>query len=143
MTRRGQQLLCIGLLAVQLAFIWGNSAMPVGVSGAASGSVLRFLTRCLPLFRYLSEFGIRKIAHFTEFACLGLLLGWLCRLRKLTGVGSVTAPALAGLLAACVDETIQRYVPGRDSTLPDVWLDFCGAVVGLTVLRLVCRRNHQ
>ena len=42
----------------------------------------------------------------------------------------------AGLAAACVDETIQLYVPGRASSLIDVWIDASGFAVGAAVALL-------
>ena len=43
---------------------------------------------------------------------------------------------LLGTLAACVDETIQRFVPGRESSLIDVWIDIGGVCAGILLLRL-------
>ena len=52
-------------------------------------------------------------------------------------------PALAALLCALADETIQLFVPGRSGQVKDIWIDFAGAVlaIGLTVLaRMLLRR---
>lgn len=39
-----------------------------------------------------------------------------------------------GLTAACVDETIQMFVTGRNSSLLDVWIDAAGVAVGIGLL---------
>ena len=62
------------LICLNLALIWGNSLLPGASSEAVSGGVLAFLGRFLPVL--LTETGhtlLRKAAHFSEFALLGLL----------------------------------------------------------------------
>lgn len=84
---------------------------------------------------------LRKIAHFTEFASLGLLLGWLfgmLRKKKVT-------PFLCGALAACIDETIQIFVPGRGPGIRDVCIDVGGVVTGMILLYVghTCFKKKQ
>ena len=38
---------------------------------------------------------------------------------------------------ALLDETIQLYVPGRTSSVRDVWIDFGGVIAGLFVALLL------
>ena len=73
---------------------------------------------------------LRKLAHFTEFACLGALLTWLHALLGRNGWWSLGW----GFLAACVDETIQRFVPGRGPNFFDVLLDTGGVTLGILLL---------
>jgi VanZ family protein len=46
---------------------------------------------------------------------------------------------LYGFGAACVDETIQRFVPDRGPSLKDVGIDTCGVALGIFLLLSV---NH-
>ena len=120
------------LIAGNLALIWGNSLLPAASSNAVSGGVLAFLGRFLPFL--LTEAGhafLRKAAHFSEFALLGLLYGGRHRLTK--GEPSVHL-MLFGLTAACIDETFQLFTPGRASSLIDVWIDTAGFALGLVVI---------
>ncbi|MDD7673952.1 MAG: VanZ family protein [Oscillospiraceae bacterium] len=126
--------LCCALIALNLALIWGNSTLPGGVSMELSDGFLALLSQGLPALAVIGSTLIRKLAHFSEFACLGLLLGWL--LSPEGGFRGFAAPALLGTLAACVDETIQRFVPGRESSLIDVWIDIFGVCAGILLLRL-------
>ena len=126
--------LCCALIALNLALIWGNSTLPGGVSMELSDGFLALLSQGLPALAVIGSILIRKLAHFSEFACLGLLLGWL--LSPEGGFRGFAAPALLGTLAACVDETIQRFVPGRESSLIDVWIDIFGVCAGILLLRL-------
>ena len=120
------------LIGLNLALIWGNSLMTGLDSEAVSGGVLAFLGRFLPVL--LTEGGhtfLRKAAHFSEFALLGLLF---CGRHRL--VRRNTPPHLMGfgLAVACIDETIQIFTPGRASSLIDVWIDTAGFALGFVVI---------
>ena len=120
------------LIALNLALIWGNSLLPGVSSEAVSGGVLAFLGQFLPVL--LTEAGhtfLRKAAHFSEFAMLGLLYGGRHRLVK--GETPVHL-MLFGLTVACIDETIQIFTPERASSLIDVWIDASGFALGLVVI---------
>ena len=120
------------LIAANLALIWGNSLLPGASSDAVSGGVLAFLGQFLPFL--LTEAGhtfLRKAAHFSEFALLGLLYSGRHRLTK----GETPAHLmLFGLTVACIDETIQIFTPERASSLIDVWIDASGFALGLVVI---------
>lgn len=137
--------LCIALTVCCLVFIWGNSLMPGDISGAISDFFKRIL-------QFLFEQGepessglgflVRKLAHFTEFTALGMCLCWLFGMlgrRKL-------APFLCGAAAACVDETIQIFVPGRGPGIRDVCIDSSGVLLGVILLSLghhyLCKTRH-
>ena len=136
--------LCVTLLVCCLLFIWGNSLLPGNISGAISD----FVNKVLSFFFEQGEkepenggFLLRKMAHFTEFGLLGMCLGWLFgMLRK-----KKTWPIALGVAAACVDETIQRFVPGRVSSLKDVAIDSCGMLTGMLLLycgHIYCKRRR-
>lgn len=128
--------LCGVLTACCLVFIWGNSLMPGSVSQLFSDCVQGLLGT---LFSGGGEAGasggsglLRKVAHFTEFAALGMCLGWLFGM-----LGKRPAwPFALGVAAACLDETIQFFVPGRSPGVPDVCIDSCGAAFGMLLLYL-------
>ena len=124
--------LCTALLIVNLAFIWGNSLLPGEISGALSDWLKDILAAILPGGSPGGSGGglLRKLAHFTEFACLGMCLTWrMGMLHKHPGYA-----LLLGSGAACVDETIQRFVPDRGPSIIDVGIDTCGVIVGMTLL---------
>ena len=124
--------LCTALLIVNLAFIWGNSLLPGEVSGAFSDWVKELLARLFASEDPSSSSGglLRKLAHFSEFALLGVLLTWrFAMLQK-----KKYLPAVCGFLAACADETIQRFVPDRGPSVVDVGIDTCGVLTGMFLL---------
>ena len=124
--------LCGVLLACNLAFIWGNSLLPGELSGAFSDWVKMLLSHILPMGPDDGSGGglLRKLAHFTEFACLGACLGWL---HGMLQKGKVR-PFLWGVLAAAADETIQRFVPDRGPSVKDVCIDSAGVLTGIILL---------
>lgn len=130
---RKRVMLCAALIACNLIFIWGNSLLPGEVSAALSQWVRDLLSSFLPGDGPGAQGSglLRKIAHFTEFACLGALLAWLfAMVRGRAGV----MPVVLAFAAAGIDETIQCFVPDRGPSLWDVGLDTCGAAAGIFLL---------
>lgn len=126
--------LCIALLCMILAFIWGNSLMSAEASQAFSDWVKGLLSFLLTGEGSASGGSglLRKLAHFTEFAALGMCLCWLLSMlnrNRWTGL-------IWGGLAACVDETIQCFIPDRGPGLKDVGIDTLGVFAGIALLSL-------
>lgn len=129
--------ICTALLVAILAFIWGNSALPGETSGALSGWVGQFLSKFLPFLTTENGLHIlRKLAHFSEFAALGMILSWLFCMVMERKAWQFFLPLLCGAAAACVDETIQIFSPGRYCSIGDVGIDTSGVLTGIAVLFL-------
>ena len=127
------------LIVLNLALIWGNSMMTGLDSEAVSGGLLALLGRFIPVL--LTETGhafLRKAAHFSEFALLGLLF---CGRHRLVRKETPLHLMGFGLAVACIDETIQIFTPGRASSLIDVWIDTSGFALGLVVIYLAYTIN--
>ena len=126
--------ICTALLVCNLIFIWGNSLLPGDLSGALSDWVKGILES---LFAQGADAGtsgglLRKLAHFTEFTALGMLLCW-----RFGMLGKGWKPALVlGIAAACMDETIQMFVPDRGPGIRDVCIDAAGVATGIALLLL-------
>ena len=93
----------------------------------------------------LTQFAVRKLAHFTEYFIFGLALTTvfpaLGRRRK-------PAPFLelfVFLVIPVFDETIQLGSSGRNSSVIDVWIDFAGCVAGMALCSLIryLRNRHR
>ncbi len=129
---------CYVLLILNLIFIWGNSMLPGEISGAFSDWVKDLLA---PLFGQQpgSPGGgglLRKLAHFTEFTCLGLCLRWLFGMLRQKPLEYIALPLLCGVAAASIDETIQRFVPLRGPSIKDVGIDTLGIILGIAIISL-------
>ncbi len=126
--------LCTALLLCNLIFIWGNSVLPGQMSGAFSDWVKGILEMFFAQGPSRPSSGglLRKLAHFTEFTALGMLLLW-----HFSMLGKHWTFALAsGVTAACIDETIQVFVPDRGPALRDVGIDSLGVLTGIALLTL-------
>lgn len=127
-----------------VCLIWGNSLVPGEGSSGISLAVMHAIRDALSLAGipsgWVTNFLVRKCAHFTEYAVLGALasqaLGpWLARDRR-----AYLALALFLVAVPSIDETIQLSVAGRAGQVPDVILDCCGAATGSFLRWAAARR---
>ena len=142
--KRFFRILKVLLVLAALAFIWGHSMVPAALSSVESE---RFLALVRPLVtaagRFLERLGIRaeesvlvrKLAHFAEYAVLGVLTYLLFVTPRHRG--RLVLPAMFCLGAAAVDESIQRHIEGRAPALRDVGIDFAGACLGILAAAIV------
>ena len=85
---------------------------------------------------------VRKAAHLTEYAILGLLTFRAIRLsqpprsQRRPGWAIGLATLLVAGTYAATDEFHQSLVPGRTPAVTDVLIDSCGAAIGLGFIGL-------
>ena len=126
--------LCVALLIANLIFIWGNSLLPGEISGAFS----RWVGQLLGMSGTGTGGGrLRKLAHFMEFCALGMCLRWLFGMLLQSKRRPLLLPLGAGFLTACMDETIQMFVPGRGPGIKDVGIDTAGVAVGIVFISII------
>lgn len=135
--------LCACLLCVNLGFIWGSSLLPGEISGAISGWLRDLIASLFGGGQDGSDTGhglLRKLGHFTEFCCLGVLLCWLTGMlqSKHWSLWSL----LYGIAVASIDETIQRFVPDRGPSVKDVGIDTLGVCLGIVIIYTI-RKQKQ
>lgn len=131
---------------------------------AESGSLSRMVTeRCVDFINRVSgahwsdikmaelaeyfEHPIRKLAHFSEYAYMGVLVYtlWSQWIKK----GRVLSLLTVGwvFVSAAADEIHQYFVPGRYCSFADVLLDTCGGAAGMLlcicVVALYRRRQKR
>lgn len=145
--KKKKLILYLVLLVLNLALIWGNSLLDGESSSAFSGWVGGLITKLLPGSQVGSGGSghglLRKLGHITEFFLLGMVL---CRFLGIWLQNRRWWPVLAlagGVLAACVDETIQRFVPGRSGRLTDVGIDAIGLVLGVVLIYCIEKRKMK
>ncbi len=90
------------------------------------------------------DFYLRKTAHVTEYAVLGVLMARaLRRGRSLPFPGFLLLGWLFATVYAATDEFHQSFVPGRTPKVTDVALDSCGAALGTVLYALLLRRRAR
>ena len=77
------------------------------------------------------EHPLRKLAHFSEYACMGILafVLWSQWLKRGRALYLLTVVWVA--VSAAADEIHQLFVPERYGSFADVCLDTCGGAFGL------------
>ena len=120
------------IILVTIAVIWGQSMLNMEDSSTESSWVMNLVTPVLEIFvgrGNVTEFIVRKIAHFTEYFVLGLELELYLKRKWLLAAG-------VGFVVAFMDETIQMF-SGRGPLISDVWLDFFGCITAVAVVGCV------
>ena len=90
-------------------------------------------------YAWVTNFLVRKTAHFTEYMVLGVLVAQAFDPEREVNRSSLVATALACVLVPSIDETIQFFVSGRSGQVTDVLLDCCGAALGIVLRSLAVR----
>ena len=124
------------LIILTLALIWGHSLLGREASTEESGFVMELLEPVLEMVvgeGNVTEFLVRKLAHFTEFFVLGLEVLTFFAYRKPLFPQAFLLALTHGFFAAFLDETIQIF-SGRGPMIQDVWLDVCGFAVGASLM---------
>lgn len=138
------------LLLLDMAVIFAFSAQKAEQSDSTSGGFIQILAEIFyPGFDTLDEekqqsvvasfqFVVRKAAHMTEFASLGVLL---CAFAFTFGAKFKVflLSFLSGVLYAATDEIHQLFVEGRSCQLTDVMVDSAGVLLGMAVFALLVK----
>ncbi len=77
---------------------------------------------------------IRKLAHFTEYAVLGVCMTVYVKTYDKPNYFTVTLTLTSCFLYACSDEFHQYFVPGRSMQFTDAMIDTAGAATGTAVV---------
>jgi len=134
-----------------MAVIFHLSAQTAAVSDSTSAGFIDWaLTAFFAKFKYLSEaaqaqavascqFIVRKAAHFSLYALLGIL--WYAPMYSWTNGAKKSACLswMATALYAVSDEIHQKFVPGRSGELRDVLIDSAGAAVGILLVYVIVK----
>lgn len=130
-----------------VAVIFSFSLQPGEVSGDISGSFLQKVLEWFApgVFEKLETMPqeqldiwhmiLRKCAHFTEFAVLGVLSSLTLLQTKVSR--RVLMATVFCLVVASVDETLQLFVDGRAGRVVDVMIDEAGALSGIGVISVL------
>ena len=157
--KRHTKLLISLLLIFQMLFIFIMSSFGSDSSNAQSGQIIQVLRQVFPILSSHTSgpdasaltFIVRKTAHFTEYAILGILFYFFYRqtLPQKNGLRLFVLAILSSFLYACTDEIHQLFIPGRSGQFTDVLVDTLGASFGCTVLsfsnylRRVLQARHR
>lgn len=86
---------------------------------------------------------VRKLAHFSIFACLGISVYNLMVAYGIKRIRVVLYASAVCLLYAVSDEVHQLFVPGRACQLKDIIIDFCGSFSAIGTAYLLFGRRFD
>ena len=144
----------LALLIFQMFFIFAMSSFGPDSSNAQSNFFVDLISGLVPvksdpmnpaLDLKTIIFFVRKTAHFTEYAILGLLfyLNLWHHSSKKQSPKLFALAILFSALYACTDEFHQLFVPGRTGQPFDVLVDTLGATFGCLVVIAVQKLRSQ
>lgn len=129
------------LTAFMIGFVFFRSSMTAKESTVESNGTIDVLTNILKSIGIsveISDYIIRKTAHFAEFLVIGgLLLSCAYSFDRFKPYRYGFAVLFVGLFTAVIDEFIQLFFEGRSAEITDVLLDFSGVVAGALFMLLV------
>jgi VanZ family protein len=88
---------------------------------------------------------VRKLAHLTEYAILGILAARALRTstRQIVRTWWFQISLCLVIVYALLDEYHQSFVPSRTSSIFDSMIDAIGGLAALLVIRFRTRRKHS
>ncbi|MCI9338282.1 MAG: VanZ family protein [Lachnospiraceae bacterium] len=147
---RWRRIAVTGVAAALLLLLYSIIFRFSAQDGQESGSLSQFFSeKCVNILDSLSganwtqgrrmelaayfEHPIRKLAHFSEYACMGILVYTLWSQWMKPGRKRCLLTVAWVFLSAAGDEFHQYFVPGRYASIADVLLDTCGGAFGMLV----------
>ena len=86
----------------------------------------------------LSDFYVRKTAHFSEYFLLAVSIACPLYVYGIRGIWLLLTSGLFCIGFASLDEFHQLYVSGRSGSIRDVCIDSSGAFFGIIVTQILC-----
>lgn len=130
------------------AVIFNFSNQNAEKSGGLSEKVTRYIIDINPLTKdiqgqereniiYKLESVIRKLAHFSIYTLVGLLLMTLISTYNLKEIDKIGISLIIGVIYASSDEIHQAFIPGRGAQITDVMLDSLGVLLGIFIVLFI------
>lgn len=92
----------------------------------------------------LSDFPIRKMAHFAAYFVLGAFaFGAFVTYKKLSFKLRGLLSLFVCMLYSASDEIHQYFVPGRSCEIRDMLIDTSGALLAILIVALFCRFSKK
>ncbi|MBQ3330147.1 MAG: VanZ family protein [Ruminococcus sp.] len=127
------------LTVAAIAAIFYNSSLSAVESTEQSSPLTEWVNGILSSMHLpfaVTEKFIRKLAHFSEYSALGLLLSSTVFLYRQNRRKTVLTALPIGAAVAVCDELIQLIPEGRSCQVSDMLIDTCGIAFGTLIVLL-------
>lgn len=127
------------LCLIWMFVIFGMSNAQGEESQGMSDTIVIFLSKILPFVSYNDTwtFIIRKLAHFSEYAILGMLYYLFFSTYQTIAKKQIFILIGCVFLYACSDEFHQLFMDGRAGQFKDVCIDSAGGTTGILLWHLI------
>ena len=141
------RIILILLLLCTFFIIFGFSSQDGETSGGLSRNITNKILQLSSKYNNLeqeekdqvsdrTEKIIRKIAHFSIYTLVGLLLMGLLSTYKIKENWRIMLSVFLGMIYAISDEIHQGFTPGRSPRIADVYIDTLGVILGILLILL-------
>ena len=141
------RIILILLLLGTFYIIFGFSSQDGEKSGSISRRITEKIATLIPQIQKENEIEkenimntmeriIRKMAHFSIYTVVGLLLMALVSTYNIKEKNRLIITLTTGIIYASSDEIHQSFVPGRSSMITDIVIDTMGVILGILLIIL-------
>lgn len=141
------RIILILLLLGTFYIIFGFSSQDGEKSGSISRRITEKIATFIPQIQKENEIEkenimntmeriIRKMAHFSIYTVVGLLLMALVSTYNIKEKNRLIISLTTGIIYATSDEIHQSFVPGRSPMITDVVIDTMGVILGILLIIL-------
>lgn len=88
-------------------------------------------------YYHFLEFLIRKFTHFAGYGLIAVIMYYLYTKLHMRYKGRLAVASV--FIIACLDEFRQTFLDGRTGTFKDVILDTVGAIVFISIVKLIMK----
>ena len=158
-----KRIIFIILIIINCVTIFCFSHQVADDSNNQSSRVVEMISNIIPIIRNMQEPDktilkeeiltpiVRKTAHFSIYAMLGLLtMNFVLTIENKKMYKNIMMALLFCFIYAITDEFHQRFIPGRSGEIRDVLIDTSGALVGIlitiaitTIIRKIRDKNNS
>ena len=125
------------LVILWMIFIFVMSSFDASSSSNQSNFIVDIITSIINIKDTgLLSLIIRKLAHFTEYFILGILvINLINKYDK-----KIIIAILLCIIYATSDEIHQIFVPGRSCQITDIMIDSLGSILGIYLYKLITKK---
>lgn len=128
------------LVIIWMIFIFIMSAFDSNESANQSNLFVNFISKLFDITNIqMLNFIVRKLAHFTEYLILGILVSnWLKDYNNKLYLNIIICA-----IYAISDEVHQLFVPGRSCEVRDMLIDIFGAMISILLFTILSKKNKN
>lgn len=141
--------LLIAWMAIIFNFSNDNGTESTKKSDLVITKIYQVITNAEPSKKQLQNiidkyvYPIRKLAHFTEYAVLGILLVNFINEFKILSIKVIIISVILCMLYAISDEIHQLFSAGRSARILDVFIDTLGSSTGIIIYKLLNNKSMR